>query len=126
MADQQRRVRVVWTETAVECLRKLPKKVRAGLLGKADELAACDDPRRAHKPLVGPLQGYYRITYSRYRAVYRVTEDRIVNGETVVTIEVCFVAAGKRNEHSKDDVYRLAEKIVEMGIVEVDPPKKPR
>ncbi len=120
MSGPTQRVQIVWTETAADCMRKLPKKVRAGLFAKADELAECDDPRSFHKPLTGPLIGYYRITYSRYRAVYTVVEDEIANGDVLVTVKIYFVAAGKREEHSKDDVYRLAEKFVEMGLVDMD------
>ncbi|MAO21294.1 MAG: hypothetical protein CMJ35_16040 [Phycisphaerae bacterium] len=120
MSDSTQRVRIVWTYTAANGLRKLPKKVRAGLMAKADELEDCDDPKAFHKPLTGPLKGYYRITYSRYRAVYKVFEDEIANGDVLVNITVCFVAAGKREEHSKDDVYKLAEKFVELGLTDIE------
>jgi len=123
VSSEQQRIRVVWTATAVQCLGELPKKVRAGLLAKADELAACWDPRAVHKPLVGPLAGLYRITYARYRAIYKVTEDEIANGDVIVTITVCFIAAGIRKEHSKDDVYKVVEKIVRLGIVDPDAEK---
>lgn len=123
MSSEQRRIRVVWTESAVDCLRKLPRKVRAGLLAKADELTACTDPRTAHKPLVGPLAGFYRITYARYRAIYKVTEEQTAKGDVYMTITVCFVAAGIRKEHSKDDVYKVVEKIVKLGIVDPDTDK---
>ena len=63
------RIRIQWTDTAKKCLEKLPRKVRRGLLEKADALRECDDPRNVHKPLRGPLRGLYRITYARYRAV---------------------------------------------------------
>jgi mRNA-degrading endonuclease RelE of RelBE toxin-antitoxin system len=66
---------VYWTETARQCLRKLPKPVRGGLLDKADELATCDDPR----------------------------------------------AAGIRKEHSRDDVYRLAMRIIDQGKSGIGP-----
>lgn len=104
-------VRIQWTQTAVKALRKLPKKVRLGLLEKADALADCD-PRAAHKPLTGPLQACYRITYGRYRAVYRVDEERRAAGGRVLHLRVLFIVAGIRKEHDKNDIYRLAEKLV--------------
>ena len=113
-----KRVTVQWTTTAKDLLKKLPKKVRAGLLAKADELLECADPRRAHKPLVGPLQGFYRITCGRYRAIYTVKEEKIVKGDVLVHIIICFVAAGIRKEHDKKDVYQLAEKLVRLGLVD--------
>jgi mRNA-degrading endonuclease RelE of RelBE toxin-antitoxin system len=105
------RVRIQWTQTALEGLRQLPKKVQRGLLDKADELTQCD-PRAAHKPLTGPLAGCYRIIYGRYRAIYRVRKERMARGQTTLHLEVLFVAAGIRKEHDKNDIYRLAEKLI--------------
>jgi mRNA-degrading endonuclease RelE of RelBE toxin-antitoxin system len=118
VSNPTRRVRILWTTTAKECLKALAPKVQRGLIEKADELEDCSDPKSAHKPLVGPLKGYYRITYSRYRAVYRVDEEPIANGDVLVTITVTFVACGKREEHSREDVYRVAQKLVETGIID--------
>lgn len=130
MSTPTRRVRIQWTTTAKECLKKLPPKVQRGLIEKADDLCSCSDPAGAHKPLTGPLANYNRITYSRYRAVYRVEEDHIANGNVLVTITITFVAAGKREEHSRQDVYKVAQKLVEMGLIntegkEEEPPAKP-
>jgi len=119
------RIRIQWTTTAKECLKQLPLKVRKGLLSKADDLIACDDPRRVHKPLVGPLQGYYRITYGRYRAIFRVEEDTLANGDVLINLTVQFIAAGIRKEQSRDDVYRVAQKIVQFGVLPIDSPEKP-
>lgn len=119
MTRPKARVRIQWTATALEALRALPKKVRKGILDKADQLAEVDDPKTVHKPLTGPLQGYFRLCYARYRAIYRVDEDHLVNGDTLVSIEVLFVAAGKRDERSRDDVYKVVEKIVELGLIEL-------
>jgi mRNA-degrading endonuclease RelE of RelBE toxin-antitoxin system len=105
------RVRVQWAQTALESLRKLPKNVRRGLLENADELAGCD-PRAAHKPLTGPLQGCYRITYGRYRAIYRVDKAGKAGSRSTLHLTVLFIAAGIRKEHDKNDIYRLAEKLV--------------
>jgi mRNA-degrading endonuclease RelE of RelBE toxin-antitoxin system len=100
-----------WTETAKNALRKLPPKVRRGILNKADELLD-GDPRERAKPLKGP--GYYRIVYSRYRAVFSVEEERIASGDVLLHIKVLFVIAGIRKEHDKKDVYKVAEKIVKL------------
>ncbi len=114
----QRRISIQWTETARRGLRNLPDRVRRGLLQKADTLYECDDPRRAFKPLVGPLQGYYAIKFSRYRAIYTVHDEQHVNGDTVCHIRIYFVAAGIRKDADKDDVYRLAQRLVDLGVLE--------
>ena len=96
----------------------LPPKVRRGLLEKADELAQSDDPASAHKRLTGPLQGYNRITYSRYRAIYSVHEERLKSGEMQLLIRIRFVAAGKRKEGDREDIYNFAMKLLRLGIIE--------
>lgn len=113
-APRPPKVRIYWTETAKQSLKKLPSKVRRGLLEKADGLATSTDPRAAHKPLVGPLSGCYRITYGRYRAIYTVRDD--ADGVSL-TFVVIFVAAGIRREHSKDDIYRLAKKLIDWDLL---------
>ena len=109
----------------MDCLKKLPLKVRRGLLTKADRLYECSDPKRVHKPLVGPLAGYYRITYARYRAIYRVQEETIANGDVLINITITFVVAGKRQERSRDDVYKVAQKIVAFGLTDASEFEEP-
>ena len=113
------RVHIRWTETAKESLKGLPLKVRKGLLAKADELTEGPDPRERCKPLTGPLQGYYRIVYSRYRAIFSVKEEKLANGDKLVHLDVVFIAAGIRKELDKKDVYRVAQKLVESVLPEL-------
>jgi mRNA interferase RelE/StbE len=112
------RVLIQWTETAKAGLARLPHKVRRGLLDKADELRKTDDPENAQKPLTGPLQGYYRICYSRFRAIYRVDREQTPRGDVVQRIIVLFVAAGIRKEGDKNDIYRFALKLLNLGVIE--------
>ena len=112
-----RRVSIHWTNIAKAQLAELPPKVRKGLLDKADRLTDCDDPRRAHKALVGPLDGFYRITFARYRAVYAVEEDRLASGDVLLNIKIMFVAVGMRKERDRGDIYKIAEKMVNMGAI---------
>src|SRR5438132_7337165 len=97
----KRRITIQWTETAKQSLRKLPTKVRAGIIAKADELIACNDPKRAYKPLHGLLQGFYRITYGRNRAIYTAEEEELANADVIVRVKILFVAVGIRKEHDK-------------------------
>ncbi len=109
-------ITIKWTDTAKESLKILPKKVRKGILDKADELLGCCDPRRVYKPLKGPLEGLYRIVYSRYRAVFRVEEERLATGGLLLHVTVVFVATGIRKKFDKKDVYNVAKKLVERGL----------
>ena len=113
-----RRVEIRWTDTAKRCLRGLPTKVRKGLLNKADELIASGEPESAHKALLGPLAGHYRITYGRYRAIYRVDKQELPSGDVLLRIVVTFVFAGIRKDGDKKDVYVLAQKLYRLGIIQ--------
>jgi mRNA-degrading endonuclease RelE of RelBE toxin-antitoxin system len=104
------KVSVYWTVPAKESLKKLPRKVREGLLRKSAELAG-GDPRKSCKPLTGSLQGFYRIVYSRYRAIFTVKEDA-KSGE--LHLVVIFITAGIRKESDKLDVYKLARRLAEF------------
>ena len=109
-------VTIHWTKTAAKCLLALPAKVRQGLVAKIEALRK-SDPRQAGKPLVGPFQGYRRVVYSRYRAIFSVTEEKYAAGATRVTIKVIVVAAGIRKERDKKDIYQVAKKLLELGLI---------
>jgi mRNA interferase RelE/StbE len=111
------RITIQWTEIAKGALAKLPPKVRRGLLEKASELRGVEDPAAVNKPLVGLLAGYHRICYSRYRAIYTVERVKLADKTFEVQIKVLFVAAGVRKEGDKNDVYRLAQRLVKLGII---------
>ena len=110
-----KRIPVQWTATAKDGLAKLPPKARRGLLEKARELEHGDDPGKAHKPLAGPLAGYFRLTYARYRAIYMVDVEKLPDNSTIAIIRVLFVACGIRKEGDRKDVYRLAKKMLKLG-----------
>lgn len=111
------RVRMRWADSAKECLKKLPKKVREGIVAKADELIDTD-PRKANKPLHGPLSGMYSMKYSRYRAIYTVREEHITSGDVLLHLDVCFVHVGIRKEQDKKDIYEVAKKLIKLGALE--------
>lgn len=112
------RITIQWTATARDGLARLPQKVRRGLLDKANELRDADDPSAVHKALTGPLRGYYRICYSRYRAIYSVTREALAGGDVRYHVRIRFVAAGIRKEGDKKDVYRLAQKLLQLGLLD--------
>lgn len=81
----------------------------------------CTDIKSSYKPLTGPLSGYYRLAFSRYRAVFAVEEDELANGDVLVNIKIIFIVAGKREAYSRDDVYKVARKLVENGVIDLEP-----
>ena len=114
---------IQWTATAKAGLAKLPKKVRRGILDKANELLKSHNPAAVHKPLRSPLQGYFRFAYSRYRAIYSVEQGNPPGGDSVLKIKVLFVAVGIRKEGDKKDIYKIAQKLFDLGVLDrVDDP----
>jgi mRNA interferase RelE/StbE len=110
------RVTVRWTATAKESLVRLPKPVQRGFIRKIGDLRD-SDPRQAGKSLTGPLKGYRSITHGRYRALFSVEEEPIVGGDILLHVLVHVEAVGIRKEHDKRDVYTVAKKLVELGLI---------
>jgi mRNA interferase RelE/StbE len=110
-----RHIFVKWTATAKKHLSQLPPDVAIDILRKVTALRDCDDPRQAGKPLLGPLQGYYRLSVGRYRVIFTMDEEELANGDVIVNITVTIVAVGIRKERDKKDVYRLAQRLVALG-----------
>lgn len=91
--------------------RRIRDKVDEKISGLANE------PEKQGKELGGDLEGYrsVRAASQRYRIIYRV------DGENVVVI---VVALGIRKEGDKKDVYKLTQRLFNLGLLE-DPPPSP-
>jgi mRNA interferase RelE/StbE len=84
------------------------RRIREKLASVIDSLAS--EPELRGKPLDEDLAGYrsIRAVGQRYRIIYRV--DR-----SIVTVVV--VAAGIRKEGSREDIYRVAGKLIRLGLL---------
>jgi mRNA interferase RelE/StbE len=84
------------------------RRIREKLASVIDSLAS--DPELRGKPLDDDLAGYrsIRAVGQRYRIIYRV--DR-----SIVTVVI--VAAGLRKEGSREDIYRIAAKLIRLGLL---------
>ena len=72
--------------------------------------ALCADPELQGKPLGDDLAGCrsVREVGQRYRIIYRVERSAVV---------VVVVAAGTHKEGSREDVYRVAAKLIRLGLL---------
>jgi mRNA interferase RelE/StbE len=102
--------RLVLTPTARFMLaaiadRRTPERVR----DRIDGLAV--DPGLQGKALLGELKGYrsLRAAGQRLRIVYRVHPAHV---------EVLVVAIGRRAEGSREDIYRLAQRLLRLRLLE--------
>ena len=84
------------------------RRIQEKLLERMTALA--NDPELQGKPLGDDLAGYrsVRAVGQRYRIIYRVER-------AIVTVVV--VAAGIRKEGSREDIYRVAEKLIRLGLL---------
>jgi mRNA interferase RelE/StbE len=84
------------------------RRIQEKLLERMTALAA--DPVLQGKPLGDDLAGYrsVRAVGQRYRIIYRVERSEVV---------VVVVAAGIRKEGSREDVYRVAAKLIRLGLL---------
>jgi mRNA interferase RelE/StbE len=89
-------------------LKIADRRIQEKLLERMTALAA--DPELQGKPLGDGLAGYrsVRAVGQRYRIIYRVERSEVV---------VMVVAAGIRKEGSREDVYRVAAKLVRLGLL---------
>ena len=84
------------------------RRIQEKLLERMTALA--NDPELQGKPLGDDLAGYrsVRAMGQRYRIIYRVERS-------IVTVVV--VAAGIRKQGSREDIYRVAERLIRLGLL---------
>ena len=105
------RVRLV--REASEMLRKIGKK-----FGKKTYEALRDliqelefNPEQKGEMLTGELYGLYSLHYSRFRVIYRIHDG---------AAEVVVLAAGWHESGSRKDIYRILERMVESGYLDIE------
>ncbi len=97
------------TPTALEALEAVTdRRTRSAIVRRIDALA--EEPEKMGKPLRGWLTGLMsaRAAGQRYRVVYRVENNRK---------RVMVYMVGIRKEGSHHDVYALAERLVQRGLI---------
>ena len=102
--------RVRLTPTAEAMLSAIKdRRVRDAIRDRIDGLA--HDPDKQGKPLLGELKGLrsLRAVGQRYRIIYRLHEAHV---------EVIVVAVGLRREGDRDDIYRLAQRLLRLGLLD--------
>ena len=97
------------TPSALETLEAITdRRTRSAIVRRIDTLV--EEPEKQGKPLRGWLAGFLsvRAAGQRYRVVYRVDGS----GKRVLVYMV-----GIRREGSRRDVYALAERLVQRGLI---------
>jgi mRNA interferase RelE/StbE len=97
------------TPTALESLETIAdRRTRSAVVRRIDSLV--EEPDKKGKLLKGWLTGFMstRAAGQRYRVVYRVDV-----GEKRVLVYL----VGLRREDSRRDIYALAERLVQRGLI---------
>ena len=96
---------VKYTKLFRELLARIQQPHRKTILNRTKQLA--HDPEKQGKPLYGPLRGHRSIHVGRYRLIFRIVRDEV---------QVFMLYAGLRKEGDKNDVYKLAQKLVKTFL----------
>ena len=99
---------IALTPTAVRLLEAISdRRIREQLRNRIDGLA--HEPEQQGKPMRDELFGFrsLRAVGQRYRIIYRVDRGRVL---------VIVIAVGLRKEGDRQDIYRLAQKLVRLGL----------
>ncbi len=102
--------RILLTPTARSMLAAIPdRRTRERIRDRIDGLVT--EPDLQGKALLGELKGYrsLRAAGQRYRIIYRVHQTQV---------EVLVVAVGRRAEGSRQDIYRLAQRLLRLRLLE--------
>ena len=99
------------TDVCLSLIEKISnKKTQAAIIDRIEALST--DPEKQGKALVRRLAGFRCIhAAGRYRVIYKID-----NNATAVWV----VAAGIRKEGDKKDIYKIAKKLLRLGLLDLD------
>jgi mRNA interferase RelE/StbE len=102
--------RIEITPTALSMLKNIKdRRINKTIQERIEKLI--DDPDKQGKELHGELRGYrcVRAVGQRYRIIYHIENSAII---------VLIVTVGLRKEGDKKDVYKLAQKMIRLRLIE--------
>ena len=101
--------RILITDTCLRLIEKIPdKKIQRSILDRIQKLS--EEPEEQGKKLVKDLTGFRSVhAAGRYRIIYK-TDKR--------TVIIYVLAAGIRKEGDKKDIYKIAKKLLDAGLMD--------
>jgi len=102
--------RVELTDVCLSLLERIPdKRIQSTIMDRIEALRA--DPEKQGKALVKKLAGFRsKHVAGRYRVIYKIDEDRSI---------VWVVTVGIRKEGDQKDVYRIAKRLLKLGLLDL-------
>jgi mRNA interferase RelE/StbE len=101
--------RILITDTCLRLIGKIPdKKIQRSILDRIQKLS--DEPEKQGKKLVKDLSGFLSVhAAGRYRIIYKIDKRTVI---------IYVLAAGIRKEGDKKDIYKIAKKLLDAGLMD--------
>ena len=106
--------RILITNTCLTLIDKIPdKKIQHSILNRIKKLS--DEPDKQGKKLVKDLSGFRSVhAAGRYRIIYKIDKKTVI---------IYVLAAGIRKEGDKKDIYKIAKKLLNAGLLDLEADK---
>ena len=100
---------ILITDTCLRLIEKIPdKKIQRSILDRIQKLS--EEPEKQGKKLVKDLAGFRSVhAAGRYRIIYRIDSRTVI---------IYVLAAGIRKEGDKKDIYKIAKKLLDAGLMD--------
>ena len=101
--------RILITDTCLRLIEKIPdKKIQRSILDRIQKLS--DEPEKQGKKLVKDLSGFLSVhAAGSYRIIYKIQKRTVI---------IYVLAAGIRKEGDKKDIYKIAKKLLDAGLMD--------
>jgi mRNA interferase RelE/StbE len=101
--------KILITSTCLTLIKKISdKNIQRRILKQIEGLS--EEPNKQGKMLLKDLSGFRSIhTAGRYRIIYKVDKQTVI---------VYILAAGIRKQGDKKDIYKIAKKLLDAGLLE--------
>ena len=99
------------TDTCLGLIGRIPDKtIQREILNRIEKLSR--EPDKQGKSLVKDLSGFRSVhAAGRYRIIYKIDKQRVI---------IYVLAAGIRREGDKKDIYKIARKLLDAGLLDLD------
>jgi mRNA interferase RelE/StbE len=102
---------ILISDTCLTLIGKIPdKRIQREILNRIRKLS--HQPDKQGKKLVKDLSGFRSVhAAGRYRIIYKIDKQTVI---------IYILAAGIRKEGDKKDIYKIAKKLLNAGLLDLD------
>ena len=105
--------KILITDTCLTLIRRIrDKKIQRTILDRIQKLS--DEPEKQGKKLVKDLSEFRSVhAAGRYKIIYKIDKQMVI---------IYVLAAGIRKKGDKKDIYEIARKLLNAGLLDLDEP----